>query len=382
MKNKTESNRNIPNILVVDDVPANLKLLDDILKSEGYKTRPVLSGELALRAAEKEKPDLVLLDIMMPDIDGFEVCRRLKENPDLKDIPVIFISAIGETANVVTAFNYGGVDYINKPFQAEEVIARVKTHLKLRFQSQELLELNERLKQQTKELEELNATKDKFFTIIAHDLKSPFNSIMGFSEMLVEQVRDKTYDGIEQYANIILDSSQRALDLLMNLMDWARSQTGKMEFIPEYFELVNFIKDITSLFEDIAGQKSIIIKKDLPLNAPVFADHAMISTVIRNLISNAIKFTKPGGEITISAIEKPDQLIIMVKDSGIGISNDRIEKLFRLDETYSTPGTKDEKGTGLGLILCKEFIEKHGGKIWVESTPGEGSIFIFTIPNA
>jgi signal transduction histidine kinase len=381
MKNQTESNRNIPNILVVDDVPANLKLLDDILKSEGYKTRPVLSGELALRAAEKEKPDLVLLDIMMPDIDGFEVCRRLKENPDLKDIPVIFISAIGETANVVTAFNYGGVDYINKPFQAEEVIARVKTHLKLRFQSQELLELNERLKQQTKELEELNATKDKFFTIIAHDLKSPFNSIMGFSEMLVEQVRDKTYDGIEQYANIILDSSQRALDLLMNLMDWARSQTGKMEFIPEYFELVNFIKDITSLFEDIAGQKSIIIKKDLPLNAPVFADHAMISTVIRNLISNAIKFTKPGGEITISAIEKPDQLIIMVKDSGIGISNDRIEKLFRLDETYSTPGTKDEKGTGLGLILCKEFIEKHGGKIWVESTPGEGSIFIFTIPN-
>jgi len=381
MKNQTESNRNIPNILVVDDVPANLKLLDDILKSEGYKTRPVLSGELALRAAEKEKPDLVLLDIMMPDIDGFEVCRRLKENPDLKDIPVIFISAIGETANVVTAFNYGGVDYINKPFQAEEVIARVKTHLKLRFQSQELLELNERLKQQTKELEELNATKDKFFTIIAHDLKSPFNSIMGFSEMLVEQVRDKTYDGIEQYANIILDSSQRALDLLMNLMDWARSQTGKMEFIPEYFELVNFIKDITSLFEDIAGQKSIIIKKDLPLNAPVFADHAMISTVIRNLISNAIKFTKPEGEITISAIEKPDQLIIMVKDSGIGISNDRIEKLFRLDETYSTPGTKDEKGTGLGLILCKEFIEKHGGKIWVESTPGEGSIFIFTIPN-
>jgi signal transduction histidine kinase len=381
MKNQTESNRNIPNILVVDDVPANLKLLDDILKSEGYKTRPVLSGELALRAAEKEKPDLVLLDIMMPDIDGFEVCRRLKENPDLKDIPVIFISAIGETANVVTAFNYGGVDYINKPFQAEEVIARVKPHLKLRFQSQELLELNERLKQQTKELEELNATKDKFFTIIAHDLKSPFNSIMGFSEMLVEQVRDKTYDGIEQYANIILDSSQRALDLLMNLMDWARSQTGKMEFIPEYFELVNFIKDITSLFEDIAGQKSIIIKKDLPLNAPVFADHAMISTVIRNLISNAIKFTKPGGEITISAIEKPDQLIIMVKDSGIGISNDRIEKLFRLDETYSTPGTKDEKGTGLGLILCKEFIEKHGGKIWVESTPGEGSIFIFTIPN-
>ncbi len=381
MKNQTESNRNIPNILVVDDVPANLKLLDDILKSEGYKTRPVLSGELALRAAEKEKPDLVLLDIMMPDIDGFEVCRRLKENPDLKDIPVIFISAIGETANVVTAFNYGGVDYINKPFQAEEVIARVKTHLKLRFQSQELLELNERLKQQTKELEELNATKDKFFTIIAHDLKSPFNSIMGFSEMLVEQVKDKAYDGIEKYAEIILQSSQKSVDLLMNLMDWARSQTGKMEFIPEYFELVGFIKEITPLFDNIAGQKAITIKKDLPPNAFVYADQAMINTVFRNLISNAIKFTQPEGEITISVVEKPDKLTVAVKDSGVGISKDRIEKLFRLDETYSTPGTNNEKGTGLGLILCKEFIEKHGGKIWVESTPGEGSIFIFTIPN-
>ncbi len=138
MKNQIESSRNIPNILVVDDVSANLKLLDDILKSEGYKTRPVPNGELALRAAAKEKPDLILLDIMMPGIDGFEVCRRLKENPGLKDIPVIFISAMGETANVVKAFAVGGVDYINKPFQAEEVIARVKTHLKLHRQSKEL----------------------------------------------------------------------------------------------------------------------------------------------------------------------------------------------------------------------------------------------------
>ncbi len=138
MKNQIESSRNIPNILVVDDVSANLKLLDDILKSEGYKTRPVPNGELALRAAAKEKPDLILLDIMMPGIDGFEVCRRLKENPDLKDIPVIFISALGETANIVKALALGGVDYINKPFQAEEVIARVRTHLKLHRQSTEL----------------------------------------------------------------------------------------------------------------------------------------------------------------------------------------------------------------------------------------------------
>jgi signal transduction histidine kinase len=382
MKNQIESSRNIPNILIVDDVAANLKLLDDILKTEGYKTRPVPNGEQALRAAAKEIPDLVLLDIMMPDIDGFEVCRQLKENPDLKDIPVIFISAIGDTSNIVNALALGGVDYIHKPFQAEEVKSRVKTHLRIRNQSLELLQLNEKLKQQTHELQELNATKDKFFSIIAHDLKSPFNAVMGFSEILIEQVRDKEYDGIEKYANIILDSSQRALDLLMNLMDWARSQTGKMEFVPEHFEMVSFISDITPLFYDIALQKSIIIKKDLPPKATVYADQAMIHTVFRNLISNAIKFTEPGGEITISAIEKTGELTVTVRDSGIGISKANIEKLFRPDETYSTPGTNNEKGTGLGLILCKEFIQKHGGKIWVESAPGEGSTFIFTIPNA
>ncbi|MCX6279974.1 MAG: hybrid sensor histidine kinase/response regulator [Bacteroidetes bacterium] len=372
----------IPNILIVDDIGDNLRLLDDILKPEGYKTRLVPGGELALKAAEIEKPDLILLDIMMPGMDGFEVCRRLKANPGLADVPVIFISALGDTPNIVKALTTGGVDYINKPFQAEEVIARAQTHLKLHNQSLELLEQKEKLKRQTKELEKLNATKDKFFSIIAHDLKSPFHAIMGFSEILVEQVREKDYDGIEKHAEIILKSSQKSVDLLMNLMEWVRAKTGRMEFIPEHFEMVDFIKKITSLFDDIAGQKSIAIKKDLPLNATVYADQAMINTVFRNLISNAIKFTNPGGEITISAVEKPDVLTVTVRDSGVGISKDRIEKLFRLDETYSTPGTNNEKGTGLGLILCKEFVEKHGGNIWVESSPCEGSMFIFTIPNA
>ncbi|MCX6278895.1 MAG: PAS domain S-box protein, partial [Bacteroidetes bacterium] len=239
----------------------------------------------------------------------------------------------------------------------------------------------EEIRQKNEELQKLNAEKDKFFSIIAHDLKSPFNSIVGFSNILVEQINEQDYEGIEKYANIILQSSQRALDLLTTLMEWSRSQTGRMEFNPEYFEMMVLINEIIVSFDVIAGQKSIVINKALPPNTPVFADKAMISTVFRNLISNAIKFTPAGGKITISAEEKQSELSVTVSDSGVGISNNRIEKLFRIDESYSTAGTNNERGTGLGLILCKDFIEIHGGKIWVESEVEKGSRFSFTIPD-
>jgi len=239
--------------------------------------------------------------------------------------------------------------------------------------------MQDEIKSQNEQLQKLNAEKDKFFSIIAHDLKSPFNSIVGFSDLLVEQISKKDYAGIDSYARIIQQSSERALDLLTNLMEWARSQTGRMEFKPEYFELVTLLNEITHLFVDIARHKSITINRTLPPNAPVFADKAMISTVLRNLISNAIKFTTPGGKITISVKDKSDGLTVSVQDSGVGIPKTSINKLFRIDENYSTPGTNNEKGTGLGLILCMEFIEKHGGRIWVESEEEKGSIFYFTL---
>jgi signal transduction histidine kinase len=237
------------------------------------------------------------------------------------------------------------------------------------------------LKKSEVELRQLNASKDKFFSIIAHDLKSPFNAIMGFSDILVEQVREKDYEGIDEYAGYILQSSKRAMELLMNLMEWSRSQTGRMDYNPENFEIVEFLGDIIPLFDDIAGQKSISIAREFPPEAIVFADQAMISTVFRNLISNAIKFTQPGGKITLTI--NPDQsgFLVSVADTGIGIPQKMICKLFRIDQSYSTTGTNNEEGTGLGLILCKEFVEKHGGKIWVESEEGKGSRFSFTIPN-
>ena len=236
------------------------------------------------------------------------------------------------------------------------------------------------LRESENRLRELNLTKDRFFSIIGHDLKSPFNSIVGFSNLLVEKIQDKDYEGIEQYAEIIQNSSQLAMNLLQNLLEWSRAQTGRIEYSPEYLEMVSLVNEIAEFLSDSARQKSISMFRELPRNVVAFADKAMISTVLRNLVSNAIKFTHPGGQIVISAEQRPEGMFFSVSDSGIGIKKESLEKLFRIEESYSTPGTQNEKGTGLGLILCKEFVEKHGGKIWAESKVGKGSTFCFTIP--
>ena len=238
----------------------------------------------------------------------------------------------------------------------------------------------EALRESEEKLRELNAQKDKLFSIIAHDLLNPFNSIVGFSEVLMNQIMEKDYKGIDEYASIIKQSSQRILNLLMNLLEWSRAQTGTMHYKPANFDLVEMIKENIMLFEVVANQKTITINKVLPHEISVFADKPMIGTVLRNLINNAIKFTHQGGEINISAEKRATEILVSVGDNGIGISPERVEKLFRIAESDSTPGTNNEKGTGLGLILCKEFVENHGGKIWVESEEEKGSAFYFSLP--
>jgi two-component system sensor histidine kinase/response regulator len=227
---------------------------------------------------------------------------------------------------------------------------------------------------------ELNATKDKFFSIIAHDLKNPINSILSFSEHLIEKVNEKDYEQIGEFADIVRQSTNRAMNLLMNLMEWAQSQSGRMEYKPEYFEIESIVNEAILLMKGNAEKKSIIISSELLSGIQVNADKAMLSTVLRNLISNAIKFTHPNGKITVSSAVKQNELTISVIDTGVGISKERISKLFDISEVYSTQGTQKEYGTGLGLILCKDFIEKNNGKIWVESLVGTGTTFYFSLP--
>lgn len=183
-----------------------------------------------------------------------------------------------------------------------------------------------------------------------------------------------------KYASIIYQSSQRAMELVTNLLEWSRSKVGRMQFTPEMMDVATLIKSVVQLLKDSAQQKSIALYAEAPETATVYADKTMMGAVLRNLVSNAIKFTHPSGEIVVSVQQEQDQLIEMVADNVIGIKKEAMAKLFTIEESYSTPGTQDEKGTGLGLILCKEFIEKHDGKISVESEPGKGSKFYFNIP--
>lgn len=237
-----------------------------------------------------------------------------------------------------------------------------------------------KLQENQKRLSELNAAKDKFFSIIAHDLKGPFNSIIGFSELLEEQIKNKNYEGIEKYAEVIHHSSQKALNLLTNLLAWASVQTGRIQFQPEFFDLNRVLNEVFELIADQASQKSVSVISELTDSLQVFADKKMMATILRNLVSNGVKFTQEGGMVLVDARIESHQLLVSVRDTGIGIPKENINKLFRIDENLSTAGTKKEKGTGLGLLLCKEFLEMHGGEIKVESVPDKGSVFSFWLP--
>jgi signal transduction histidine kinase len=353
-------------ILIVDDVPDNLKVLGAILKDEGYRIRPVLNGEMALQVVEKEKPDIILLDIMMPGMDGYEVCSKLKADSRFKDIPVIFISAINDTKGLVKAFENGGIDYITKPFQAAEVCVRIATHL--------------RICRQNKALMELNATKNKFFSIIAHDLRGPIGNMLSIAELISEkgQVDEDT---LYTFLKMQKELSKETMQLLENLLIWARSNTNRIDFEPALLELNHLIDECVNGATIQAKNKDIHLVNKLDTEFKVFADKNMIQLIIRNLLSNAIKFTPRGGEISISAsVSDNNSTIISVKDTGIGIPPNMLKNLFNIEISTKRYGTDREMSNGLGLLLVKEFVEKHNGKIWVESEEHKGSVFSFSIP--
>lgn len=229
-------------------------------------------------------------------------------------------------------------------------------------------------------LREINATKDKFFSIIAHDLRNPFNSIIGFSNLLAGQIQEKNFDDMENYVTVIQQSSERAMDLLSNLLEWSRSQTGQLSIRPVHLDLASLVNDVVYSMNDIALQKSIAIDTELVDHVWVLVDRAMISTVLRNLISNAIKFSHPDTKIVVSSKRIGKESLVTVQDNGVGIRKIDLDKIFRIDKSFTKAGTANEKGTGLGLLLCKEFVAKHGGNIWVESEFSKGSTFSFTIP--
>ncbi|MCB0193285.1 MAG: hybrid sensor histidine kinase/response regulator [Anaerolineae bacterium] len=354
-------------ILIVDDNPTNLKVLFSYLKQTGFRTLIATSGQAAIQQVNRLPPDLILLDVMMPGIDGFETCRRLKENDLSKDIPIIFITALNDTANKVKGFEAGGVDYITKPFQQEEVLARINAHLTIQIQKRDLYELN--------------ATKDKFFSIIAHDLKGALGGLLVFSDLLATAMEDYNPTQIAQIAQKMNDSLKNKFKLLENLLDWARLQKGNIEYKPEKLDLYTLAEANIELLCDTAQSKEItLINTIKPDTFFIFADPNMTQTIIRNLIANALKFTHPSGSVSIGADHQNDFVAIAIIDTGIGMEPEILKKLFKIESKIKMVGTANERGTGLGLLLCKEMAEKQGGQIWAESEVDKGSTFTFTVP--
>lgn len=360
-------------ILVVDDNPVNLHVLLEYLNQSGFETLIARSGESALRQVGFAWPDIILLDVMMPGIDGFETCRLLKENEDTKEIPIIFMTALSETVDKIRGFELGAVDYITKPFHQDEVLARITTHLTIQRQKKELEELNGKL-------EESNATKDKFFSIIAHDMKNIFNSLIGGSQILAGSVNTLSKEKIEMFAEEMFSSAQTAYELLENLLNWARMQKGSIEFKQETFDLSDLVSNNIINYQNNADMKKIHLFHSVEPGTLAYADPNMINTILRNLISNALKFTDIGGEVRISAKTMGQIIDVSVSDTGVGISEENAKKLFRIDSKFRTTGTAGEKGSGLGLSLCREFVDNNNGKIWVESIIGKGTTFWFTLP--
>jgi len=296
-------------------------------------------------------------------VDG-EIRRALTANDPNQTFQVEhrFLRPNGEVRNVLACFIVPKDEYGNpiKTYGVTQDITMVKK-----------AEL---------ELKELNASKDKFFSIIAHDLKNPFNSIIGFSEMLTDEIGSGDQSAMENYARMINDSAVQTLRLLENLLEWANSQTGKIGFNPVQVNLSTLFREEFSVLKDIAAGKNIKLSSSFPENLIVVADRNMIKTILRNLISNAIKFTHKGGNVEVIVRIDQEKVEFSVSDNGVGMNKENLAKLFRIDSNLSTRGTQNEKGTGLGLFLCKEFVEQHGGNIWAESEQGKGSTFSFTIP--
>ncbi len=539
-------------VLVVDDDPTNLAVISDYLKVAGFHILVARDGESALKRTQYVLPDIILLNVTMAKMDGFETCRRLKTIDVISDIPVIFMSALANAADKVRGFEVGAVDYITKPIQYEEVLVRVTTHLKIRdlthsldkqktrleatsqvgqqvasilevdtllvevakliqdkfgyyfvgiwllpepketlvlqasagqaglntkaqlgdqipldmlhsivawvyrtgqsyltfdvkddprylatkalpntrsevafplqvrdevigvldiqsnkmktftvkdgpilqglanqiaiaIRNARLYELEKELRQieteKATELAELNANKDKFFTIISHDLRTPFQALLGNAELLSLVAQDTPPDQIQGMADSIYFSAKNAFDLLDNLLQWSRLQRGKMECVPTHIDLKELAGQSIDLLLERADQKEIQLLNTIQPETMAYIDEYMIDMVLRNLISNALKFTPAGGKVQVIANgSNPEVVEISVADTGMGMSAEDLNKLFKVDVHHSTLGTASEVGTGLGLIMCQEMVEKNGGKIWVESQLNIGTTVKFTAP--
>ncbi len=489
-------------ILAIDDTPENLALLSQMLTEKGYKVRSVTKGSTALRGAKAAPPDLILLDVKMPEMNGYEVCQHLKADDRTRDIPVIFISALGDVFDKVKAFQAGGVDYITKPFQVEEVLARLSTHLTIRnlqikleaqntqlqreiaektaaetkfakafracpnpiaiatYESGEVLEVNKSFLQmsgytaaeiinknlaqiysasalavyqqalqksdsqgfvrnlelefQTKsgqvktvllslELIELGGTKctlqimnditkrkrleNEFISLVSHELRTPMTSIIGALDLLNSGQLGKLSDRGKQILQVAIRNSERLIRLVNDILDLERMKSGKIAIKPLPCELQPLLVQAIETMQAMAQKAQVQLLLEEPCDVTINLDSDRILQTLTNLLSNGIKFTEPGGIVKLKATVQVDShsngehlCQIVVQDTGRGIPEDQLESIFERFQQVDASDSRSKGGTGLGLAICRHIVERHNGKIWVESLLGNGSTFYINLP--
>ena len=370
---ESQINRSDYKILIVDDVVSNVLLLKILLTNEKFQVCTASNGNMCIEQAKKEKPDLILLDVMMPDISGFDTAVILKKDPETLDIPIIFLTALNSPSDLVKGFQVGANDFLSKPFNKEELVMRVMHQIQLVAAKRIIVQQNEELKRTI-------SNRDKMYSVIAHDLRSPMASIRMVLNLAVNMVsKDVVGEEIFNLLDKANRESEETHDLLDNLLKWTKSQTGRLNVVYQDVDLDDVVPGVVDIFRMIAEMKNINLQY-LPADEKltVHADNDMIKTIIRNFLSNAVKFTPEGKSIEVFYKREGDFARVSVRDHGVGIAADRVENIFKKGET--TYGTGGEEGSGLGLQLCQDFARKNGGDAMVESVEGEGSTFSFTVP--
>lgn len=361
-------------ILVVDDVISNVLLLKVLLAAQKFNVITASNGMEAIDITKKQQPDLILLDVMMPGMSGFELAQKLKNDPEVQHIPIIFLTALNSTADIVTGFKVGANDFISKPFNKEELVIRVNHQISLIAAKRIIL-------QKTEELKKTIQGRDKMYSVIAHDLRSPLGSIKMVLNMFVMTMSPQMI-GEEQYE--MLDSANKSTEELFNLLDnllkWTKTQTGRLKVVFQDFELVKSISGVLEIFSLVSSSKNIELIFDSNEEINVRGDIDIVKTITRNLLSNAIKFSLSGSKIIIEVKKIDNMAVVSVKDFGKGMSQEEQQKLFNSETHFSKYGTKNEEGSGLGLLLCKDFATKNRGDLWLQSEEGKGSTFFFSVP--
>ena len=370
---ESKINRSEYKILIVDDVVSNVLLLKILLTNEKFQVCTANNGTTCIEMARKEHPDLILLDVMMPDISGFDTAVILKKDEETKDIPIIFLTALNTPTDLVHGFQVGASDFLTKPFNKEELVMRVTQQISL-VAAKRIIE------HQNEELRATLNNRDKMYSVIAHDLRSPMASIRMVLNLVVASTTPELV-GPELYE--LLDKANRESeevhDLLDNLLKWTKSQTGRLNVVEQDLDLNDIIPGVVDIFEIIAQTKRIKLNlQGSDTHLVVRADNDMLKTVVRNFISNAIKFSPEDSSIDIVVRQEGDYAKVSVRDHGVGIAANRLDSIFRKGET--TYGTGGEEGSGLGLLLCQDFAQKNGGMCTVESVEGQGSTFNVLIP--